>query len=1702
MTETELLAQLSELAGILPEYIDNWQQKNSPSIATQRAILTAMGLDISTKKSIEAAIKNYQLRPWRSVLEPVRVLRNSSHWVRLTLPESFTQAEFSWQLQLEDGTEQRHSFQPNQLLQLERKTVDGIAYCAWKLILPVSISLGYHRLAILSNEIVLAEQSLIMTPEKCYQPGALNESGKVWGPAVQLYAVRSERNWGMGDFTDLRLLLEQWSIWGADIIGINPLHALFPHNPEHASPYSPSSRLFFNPLYLDVEAIEDFRDCERARSLLGTAEFQLRLEGLRETELVDYKAVSAIKMPMLEMLYSHFREQHIEPNTQRAVAFRNFQQKEGERLYHQALFETLQEYFHQQDNRVWGWPVWPEPYRQLQTPEVQAFAAENRERIEFFCYLQWQASVQIGAVGWRSMELGMGVGIYLDLAVSVDGGGGESWANQALYAIGVGIGAPPEMGNQIGQDWGLPPMVPSRLFEAAYLPFIATLQHNMRFAGALRLDHVMGLMRQFWVPAGTSPTEGAYVSYPLTDLLGILALESQRNQCMVIGEDLGTVPEAVRTALAPMDVLSYRLLIDTHTADGSLQPPIEYPAQALAGISTHDMPTLAGFWEGRDILRRTELQLFSSEEARQAQIIDRARARTELLLMLEKDDLLPEGVTVNAVSLPAVTPEFSEAVYMYLARCPSKLLMVQLEDVFGVLEQINIPTTTTQHANWRLKLPHNLESWASDSRPQSLSAALRNERPRRQLPAPRQLASIPLSTYRLQFNRDFTFQQATQLVPYLAQLGVSHVYCSPYLKARAGSSHGYDIIDHKSLNPEIGSSEDFDAFCNSLKAYGMGQILDMVPNHMGIMGADNEWWLDVLEHGQASIYADFFDIDWQPMKVELHGKVLLPILAKRYGIALEDGDFKLAFDESSGSFSIWYYQHRLPLDPGEYPRLLQHRYELLATHLQPENPDQQELASLITAFEKLPSNLASSREKMLERHRDSALLKRRLATLAGNCPEVMTMLQDTVKDFTGTPGEFASFRALHELLEVQAWRLADWHVASDEINYRRFFDINDLAALRMEDSSVFEMTHQLVFDLIANGRVNGLRIDHPDGLYDPAQYFERLQERSSLNAVDGSKFYIVVEKILAFAEPLRDDWAVQGSSGYDFCNLLSRLLVDPQGEDILNKSYHHFIGEKGDFKRLVYEAKQQIMEHAMASEINVLAGQLSRICESSPHTRDYTYNNFRTALIEVIANFPVYRTYVRQDQVDSLDRRYVEWAVALAKKANRKRDVTIFDLIATILLLDDIAGKEEDEQSAVVAFAMKFQQVSSPVMAKGFEDTALYQYHRLISLNEVGSDPSNFSVTLAEFHAENSQRLARWPHSMLNTSTHDSKRSEDVRMRINVLSEIPAVWQQQSRRWKTINQHRKIPLDQCMAPSRNDEYLLYQTLIGVWPLKDMDDAAYEIFVARIEAYMLKAVRESKQHTSWINPVPEYEQALCSFIRLLLHHGDSNIFLNEFLPFQRSVARWGMFNSLSQTLIKLTAPGVPDLYQGNELWTFDLVDPDNRRPVDYSLRQQMLEELKEHVVVSQPELGRRVRQLLDDMTDGRAKLYLTWRVLNVRKHWQPVFQDGDYTPLEVTGPAAQHLCVFARRSGTERVITITPRWYSRLSPNTDDFPLGANVWGDTFIEVPELTLGDSGINLLTGEAVKVISQNELTVLPVATLLGLFPVALVKFTALIA
>jgi malto-oligosyltrehalose synthase len=958
---------------------------------------------------------------------------------------------------------------------------------------------------------------------------------------------------------------------------------------------------------------------------------------------------------------------------------------------------------------------------------------------------------------------------------------------------------------------------------------------------------------------------------------------------------------------------------------------------------------------------------------------------------------------------------------------------------------------------------------------------------------------FPLSTYRLQFNREFTFRDATRLVPYLASLGITHCYASPYLRARSGSTHGYDIIDHNSLNPEIGSPEDYEGFVAELHRHGMGQVLDLVPNHMGVMGSDNAWWLDVLENGEASTYAEFFDIDWDPIKEELQGKVLIPILDDQYGSVLERGELKLVFDAERGEFSIFYYEHRFPINPREYPRILGFRIELLEERLGPIHDDILELQSIKTAFGHLPTRQELTAEKMAERNREKEVQKRRLAALCARAPEITQFLLDNVVSLNGTVGDPRSFDALHELIKAQAYRLAQWRVAADDINYRRFFDINDLAALRMENEVVFQATHRLILELVAQGKVNGLRIDHPDGLYDPAKYFRDLQCRiaspdSPVNRED-KPGYVIVEKILTGSERLRKEWPVHGTTGYEFANLVNGLFIDQTAASRVERIYRSFVGEPVELNKLVYDCKKLILKVALASELNVLANLLSRIALSNRRTCDFTLNSLRSALAEIIACFPVYRTYVTENEVSSEDQKYIEQGIAAGRKKSNAADLSVFDFIRRILLVEANGEEPQWYRRAIVRFAMKFQQVTSAVMAKGLEDTAFYRYNRLVSLNEVGGDPGRFGVSVEEFHRANQKRLQCWPHSMLATSTHDSKRSEDVRARINVLSEIPAVWRLSLRRWRDANRSRKHWVDGKPAPYRNDEYLLYQTLVGAWPAEPLDAEGWQKFAERIEQYMLKAGREGKEHTSWANPNTEYEAAVSHFVRAVLDRRRKNRFLGDFVEFHARISRVGRFNSLSQILLKLASPGVPDVYQGNELWEYSLVDPDNRRAVDYGRRQKALQELRTSTQEAAEDLVSFASELLDHMEDDRIKLYVTWKGMCFRKQHAELFQSGAYIPLSVRGQRADHVCAFARER--ERVVAMVavPRLCATLLADRKDRPTGQEVWGDTGIELPPEIRRASYRSVFTGEEIAAEQNGEGLSLMLSSLLGKFPVGLV-------
>ncbi|MDM7914804.1 MAG: malto-oligosyltrehalose synthase, partial [Candidatus Eisenbacteria bacterium] len=888
-------------------------------------------------------------------------------------------------------------------------------------------------------------------------------------------------------------------------------------------------------------------------------------------------------------------------------------------------------------------------------------------------------------------------------------------------------------------------------------------------------------------------------------------------------------------------------------------------------------------------------------------------------------------------------------------------------------------------------------------------------------------------------------------------------------------------------------------------------------SHMGV-GPDNLWWLEVLENGQCSPFARFFDIDWLPMKDELRGKVLLPVLGDRYGTVLERGQLKLAFDPERGAIEVRYYENRFPIDPKRYPEILSGDLESLRDRLGPQDASLPEFESLIGAFHHLPDRWRSDREAVLERTRDKEIHKRKLAELARRVPEIRAHVEAAVARVNGEPGKAESFERLHRLLEEQTYRLAYWRVATDEINYRRFFDVNELAGLRMEVPEVFDLTHRRILQWIGEGKIQGLRIDHPDGLRDPAAYFARLQARAAGRDPDAGgreapevearaergtraeggtsataplgamapasgrpspSLYLVIEKILGSREQLREDWEVHGTTGYEFLNLANGLFVLPEAERAMDRIYARFLGRRPDFGEILYQSKKLIMRTALASELVVLANLLDRISESDRMTRDFTLNTLQEAIVETVACFPVYRTYVTSERVTPEDRRYVDWAIAQAKRRSPASDLTIFDFLRDVLLLEPSAGRDGDDRQARVDFAMKFQQYTAPVMAKGLEDTSFYRYHRLISLNEVGGDPRRFSTSPGVLHRANFERLRRWPHSMLSSSTHDSKRSEDVRARTNVLTELPEEWRKRLAVFSRLNRSRKMLIEGDPAPDRNDEYLLYQTLVGAWPLEAMgeggpDDQALAAFRERIIQYMQKAIKEAKVHTSWINPNAEYEQATTKFVTAMLRRETGERFLSEIVPFARKISWFGMYNALSQTLLKALSPGVPDFYQGSVVWDFTLVDPDNRRPVDYEQRRRMIDELREvSAAADRPEgAAALARSLLDTLEDGRAKQYLILRCLSLRKERPALFQAGAYLSLDPRGDRENHLFAFARHDGEDWAIVIAPRFFSILLEGQRKLPLGDAVYGETWILLPPEAPGGPLRNLFTGEAVEI------------------------------
>lgn len=962
------------------------------------------------------------------------------------------------------------------------------------------------------------------------------------------------------------------------------------------------------------------------------------------------------------------------------------------------------------------------------------------------------------------------------------------------------------------------------------------------------------------------------------------------------------------------------------------------------------------------------------------------------------------------------------------------------------------------------------------------------------VPRPSFRSQLPTATYRLQFNRTFTFQHACRIVPYLAELGISHCYASPFLKSRAGSAHGYDITDHAAFNPEIGTEQDFKQFVAELHAAGMGLILDFVPNHMAVATNDNAWWMDVLEDGPSSPYAHFFDIDWMPLKPDLAHKVLLPVLGDQFGKVLEDGKLILKLDQ--GSFSLHYFERYYPIATRSIGMILQHRFEELRQLLAAEDPNLIEYQSILTAISHLPPRTETDADKIAEGRREREVIRRRLNDLCEQSLEIRQFLSENVRLFNGAPGDPRSFDLLDQLLLNQAYRLAFWQVAADEINYRRFFDVNELAAICIENPTVFEKAHQLVFRLIDEGLVDGIRIDHPDGLFDPRSYFTQLVSstgratRPDAASPAPADFYLVVEKILGRGEHLPEDWPVHGTTGYDFLNAVNGLFVDRSAAAAFDTIYMRFTHERTDFRELAYRCKKLIMDASMSSEISGLGHELDRISERDRSSRDFTLRGLGEAIREVIACFPVYRTYTTADGVPERDKRYVELAVARAKRRNPAVSESIFDFVKDNLLLKLPEHASDEARLAQQEFVSRFQQVTSPVMAKAVEDTAFYIFNRLVSLNEVGGDPEKFGVATAAFHQQNCERLAHWPHSLLATSTHDTKRSEDVRARINVLSELPGEWRSLVFRWSRTNQRKKTEIEGELAPSRNDEYLLYQTLIGTWPVAaDWDRKQY---VQRIQQYMLKAAREAKVQTSWISPHAAYEQSLLNFVTGILDESVGRSFLSSFVPFARTIAEFGVCNSVSQVILKLTCPGVPDIYQGTELCDLSLVDPDNRRPVDFDRRVQWLSALSSRFSATEDR-----RRLIDDAIEhrheGLLKVLVIWQILQFRKSHPDLYARGSYVPLAPNGARQENVCAFVRSIPGISVVVAVPRFLSQLGPGP--WPGDATAWGDTRLPLPQDLARGRLRNVLTGESVDIDTKPEEGLL-VSSIFGTLPFAVLS------
>jgi len=946
-------------------------------------------------------------------------------------------------------------------------------------------------------------------------------------------------------------------------------------------------------------------------------------------------------------------------------------------------------------------------------------------------------------------------------------------------------------------------------------------------------------------------------------------------------------------------------------------------------------------------------------------------------------------------------------------------------------------------------------------------------------------STVICSTYRLQFSRNFTFQDATNLLDYLSNLGITHVYASPILASRKGSTHGYDVTDPTRLNPELGSEADFYAFYGELQKRGMGLILDIVPNHMSA-SSENAWWMDVLENGPGSVYAAYFDIDWNPPSRSLEGKILLPVLGRPFGEALESQDLKLVY--SDGKFFVQYFESVFPLAPASYGQILKQQIDQLKAVLGVDSPAYQEYEGIVAGFSGFSDRSGQQANAVGERRLRFSVLQERLRQVVDGNAYIHTFLQQSLKDLNGAENKPESFLQFERLLDEQYYVLAYWQNVNEEINYRRFFTINDLVGMRMQDPVVFKATHALIGRLVEQNVAAGLRIDHIDGLRDPLSYLQRLNEAfAEFKAVrEAAPVCIFVEKILARRERLPSDWPAAGTTGYDFLNALNCFFVDPRGAKQFEQTYLDFVDKELTFSEVLYQKKKLVMATLLGVEMRALGHQLELLASKDRHARDIPQVELAQALVETTAYLNVYRTYIRSLQVSRQDSARIERALEQAQARRPHLNPVCFTFLRDVLLLRVRPHLAADQREARLAFVMRWQQFTGPIMAKAFEDTALYIYNPLISLNEVGGDPRPGAAQSIDFPEFIKERSKEWPNSLNATTTHDTKRAEDVRARINVLSEIPEEWREHLNRWSKLNQAHRMLINGEPVPDRNEEILLYQTLLGMYPL-DPNDLAN--LAARLQQYAIKATREAMVHTRWTQPNRQHEQALVKFVASILNPSNRNTFLRDFLQFHERVSYYGILNGLGQTLLKIASPGIPDFYQGSELWDFRLVDPDNRGPVDFTARNAILKTLKDSVDSLHSLL---TEELARNWRDGRIKIYLIWKALTHRRDHSELFPRGDFVEIGAHGRRKENIAAFLRHHRKDWALVVIPRWLAR-STGASNFPDGDDFWGDTSIRLGGET-PRSWRNVFTDETASSQTVRGHRSLLIRDLLRQFPVAL--------